>query len=78
MWRQASREGLGTRDLAKDFGMSVVTDPPELERTRSHRLGLGLIAGSVGLLVAAGLLLWHRHGAAVFSDTVLAALAWCF
>jgi hypothetical protein len=29
-------------------------------------------------LVGAGLFLWERHGAAVFSDTVLAALAWCF
>jgi hypothetical protein len=34
----------------------------------------------VGLsLVAAGALLWSRHGSAVFVDNpVLAALAWCF
>lgn len=30
-------------------------------------------------LVGAGLLLWSRHGAAVFvQDAVLAAIAWCF
>jgi hypothetical protein len=45
---------------------------------RSGRPAL-LVAGAAALsLVAAGLLLWWQHGAAVFSDTVLAALAWCF
>ena len=48
----------------------------DIERT--SRSGWTLIAAAVALLVAAGLLLWSRHGAAVFSDTVLAALAWCF
>ena len=38
-----------------------------------------IVAAAAALcLVGAGLLLWWRHGAAVFSDTVLAALAWCF
>ena len=37
-----------------------------------------LAAAAVVCLVAAGLLLWGSRGDAVFSDTVLAALAWCF
>ncbi len=45
---------------------------------RTSRSGRVLVASAVAFLVAAGLLLWWRHGAAVFSDTVLAALAWCF
>ena len=36
-------------------------------------VGLGLLS-----LMAAGGLLWYRHGAAVFSDYAFAALAWCF
>ncbi len=40
--------------------------------------GHALAAAAVGCLVVAGLLLWSRQGEAVFSDTVLAALAWCF
>jgi hypothetical protein len=42
-------------------------------RTGALLLGLGGLA-----LVATGGLLWWRNGAAVFTDTVLAALAWCF
>jgi len=54
-----------------------MVDPASgIERTsRSGRL---LVAVAVAFFIAAGLLLWGRHGAAVFSDTVLAALAWCF
>ncbi|HEY8566974.1 MAG TPA: hypothetical protein VIL65_15865 [Beijerinckiaceae bacterium] len=44
----------------------------------SRRLGVVLLIGSVVALVAAGALLWSRHGAAVFSDMVVAAIAWCF
>jgi hypothetical protein len=43
-----------------------------------RRASRGLIAACVGCLVGAGFLLWARHGEAVFSKTVLAALAWCF
>jgi hypothetical protein len=43
-----------------------------------RRGGLWLAAGAAGLLVAAGLLMWSRHGAAVFGEYALAALAWCF
>ena len=59
--------------------MRVVAEGRSLEpERRSNRPAL-LVAAMAGLcLVAAGLLLWSRHGAAVFSDTVLAALAWCF
>src|SRR3954452_22303792 len=41
-------------------------------------LGRALIGAAVGCVVAAGILLWSRHGDAVFSDMVLTALAWCF
>lgn len=38
-----------------------------------------LLAGlAVAALAGAGLLLWSAQGPAVFTDVVLAALAWCF
>jgi len=59
--------------------MSVVAEHRELEPARrSSRPALLVAAVAALCLVGAGLLLWSRHGAAVFSDTVLAALAWCF
>ena len=36
-----------------------------------------LVAGGLSL-IGAGALMWWRNGAAIFTDTVLAALAWCF
>jgi hypothetical protein len=45
---------------------------------RSSRPALLVSVAAALCLIGAGLLLWWRHGAAVFSDTVLAALAWCF
>jgi hypothetical protein len=45
---------------------------------RASRAALLVVAAAALCLVGAGLLLWSRHGAAVFGDTVLAALAWCF
>jgi hypothetical protein len=45
--------------------------PPS--RAGALLLGLGGLA-----LVATGALLWWTNGAAVFTDSVLAALAWCF
>lgn len=45
---------------------------------RPSRLALALLGGTVACLVGAGALLWSRNGAAVFSDVVLAAIAWCF
>lgn len=38
----------------------------------------GLIGCAAAMLVAAGGLLWWRYGGAVFSDVVMAGLAWCF
>jgi hypothetical protein len=59
--------------------MSVVAEDRDIAVAgRSHRTALILSAAAVLCLVGAGLLLWWRHGDAVFSDTVLAALAWCF
>jgi hypothetical protein len=45
---------------------------------RSHRPALALAAAAALCLVGAGLLLWARHGSAVFGDMVVTALAWCF
>ena len=58
--------------------MSVAAEQRGLEARRSNRTALIVTAAAVLCFVAAGLVLWSRHGAAVFSDTVLAALAWCF
>ena len=40
--------------------------------------GRVLIVAAVGCAMAAGLLLWSVRGDAIFSDIVLAGLAWCF
>ncbi len=59
--------------------MGVVTEQQGVEPARrSYRPALGIAAVAALCLVGAGVLLWRRHGAAVFSDTVMAALAWCF
>ena len=59
--------------------MSAAVDHRSLApQRRSQRLAVGIAAVAALCLVGAGLLLWSRHGAAVFSDTVMAALAWCF
>ena len=59
--------------------MSVAAEHRSLgAERRPNRPALLAGAAVVLCLVAAGLLLWSQHGAAVFSDTVLAALAWCF
>ena len=59
--------------------MSAAVDHRSLAPARRpHRLAVGIAAAAALCLVGAGLLLWSRHGAAVFSDTVMAALAWCF
>ena len=53
----------------------------DLPHTLDGRRGLagrGLVAAAVVCLVAAGLVLWASRGDAVFTDVVLAALAWCF
>lgn len=48
------------------------------DEPKPSRLALGLLGGAAAALVAAGLLMWATFGAAVFSDVVLAAIAWCF
>ena len=59
--------------------MSFVVEHQDLEPARrSYRPVLVIAAAAALCLIGAGLLLWARHGAAVFSDTVVAALAWCF
>ena len=49
--------------------------------SRSERSQLGsrvLVGTAIVCLVLSGVLLWARHGSEVFSDLVLAGLAWCF
>ena len=62
-----------------DKRMNVLAEyrDPQVTRRSSRRALLVSVAAAL-CLIGAGLLLWWRHGAAVFSDTVLAALAWCF
>ncbi len=57
--------------------MSVGADQTGPE-TKPSMAGPAMVAVGVGCLVAAGAVLWWRQGDAVFSDMVLAALAWCF
>ncbi|WP_162820712.1 hypothetical protein [Microvirga calopogonii] len=45
---------------------------------QERRARVGLLAGAVLCLVAAGGILWWRYGGAVFNDLVLTTLAWCF
>jgi hypothetical protein len=45
---------------------------------RPEAVRVAVIVSAVACLVGAGVLLWSRTGEAVFSDLVLAALAWCF
>ena len=59
--------------------MSVVAEKQGLDPARRPgRLAMIVTAAAALCLVGAGLLMWSRYGAGVFSDTVLAALAWCF
>lgn len=43
-----------------------------------RRTGLALVAAAILCLVASGGLLWWHYGGAIFSDMVVATLAWCF
>jgi len=52
---------------------TVLEVAPETER----RLSRILVAGAVLCLVATGGLLWWQFGAAVFTDMMMAGLAWC-
>jgi hypothetical protein len=59
--------------------MSVAANEEEVDRgPRASRPALIVTAAAALCLVGTGLLLWSQHGAVVFSETVLAALAWCF
>lgn len=55
--------------------MSIGTEPSSLVERRA---GLALVAAAFLCLVAAGSLLWWHYGGAIFSDMVVATLAWCF
>jgi len=57
--------------------MAHVTETP-IGEAAPRRGGRRLLVAAAALLVAAGLLMWARHGAAVFGEYALAALAWCF
>jgi hypothetical protein len=58
--------------------MDAAAETSRQNRSRGRGTAAALAVAAVALFVAAGLLLWSRHGEAVFSDYVTAALAWCF
>jgi hypothetical protein len=58
--------------------MSVRAEHSRVETQGTGIAGRILVMAGLMCLVAAGLLLWAQQGDSVFSDTVLAALAWCF
>jgi hypothetical protein len=53
-------------------------DTVRYDEPKPSRLALGLFAAAGLALVGAGLVMWGTFGSAVFSDVVLAAIAWCF
>lgn len=57
----------------------LAAPPSQAGADRAPRpLARAVLAGTVALLVGLGGVLWALRGEAVFSDTVLAALALCF
>ena len=59
--------------------MPIVTEGEASRRIDRARFSARVLVVSAAVLfVAAGGLLWWRHGATVFSDMVLAGIAWCF
>jgi len=42
------------------------------------RPALWAVGGAVGVVAAAAILLWSYYGSAVFYETVMAGLAFCF
>ena len=65
----------GSHSISRDTS----ADHDEHSAHRRARLVMLLFVIAGCSLVAAGALLWSRHGATVFLDNpVLAVLAWCF
>lgn len=58
--------------------MSVAPQIDTQDASPASRLGLWLLAGGFGLLLAAGLLLWWCEGDRLFADGLIAALLACF
>ena len=58
--------------------MSVAPQIDTQGASPASRLGLWLLAGGFGLLLAAGLLLWWREGDRLFADGLISALLACF
>ncbi|WP_375457614.1 hypothetical protein [uncultured Enterovirga sp.] len=58
-------------------GDTAVSDPDDA-RAGDHRVAFFLAGGAALCLVAAGGLMWWKHGDAIFGSMVTAALAWCF
>ena len=58
--------------------LDMHTDLHQSDETRSSFAVRALAAATAACLVVGGLLLWASRGDAVFSDMVLAAIAWCF
>ena len=54
-----------------------MSDP--IEQSAQPHLPLIAVASGLGVaLLGTGLYLWSLHGAAIFTDLVSAAIAWCF
>jgi hypothetical protein len=69
---------LGAAQLTRSLMPVDLTAPRDKPAARPPRTAPLLFAFGGLALVATGAMLWWRNGAAIFTDTVLAALAWCF
>ena len=59
--------------------MSVAAERQNAAPTQGPNILLFWLGGGASIcLLGAGGLMWWRYGPAVFVDTVLAGLAWCF
>jgi hypothetical protein len=79
-WLEAAcggRQIKGSHDV-ESMRANLAADLKAESTDRPRRLGPVLFGAAAALLLAAGVLMWSRYGPAVFSDVVLAALAWCF
>jgi hypothetical protein len=54
-----------------------MSDPMQQASPSSMPL-IAVASGMVLALLVMGLYLWSLHGAAIFTDLVSAAIAWCF
>lgn len=68
----------GTISTTRRPSMSELAERATIGNSPNRWTGRVLLGSSLLLALAAGGLLWWRHGAAVFGSYVVATLAWCF